>query len=168
MSQSGLNHSLLQRWRICKSLVSPYIDVSGCDNESSKKALYNSLVTHSLALVSLQREHKKHLEREKVLGDILDALRSGYNPNYQDMAVLEAVRGWEIHAGLPHIGEKEEGSDGDAADAAKTEEEELEEGMWSAEKLDKDLDGLLRSDHVSLLLEHEEHIRSPSPDSLRK
>src|ERR1700758_2722806 len=76
-------------------------------------ALYTSLITHHNALKSLQREHKKHLEREKQLSDILDTLRHGYNPNYQDMAVLEAVRGWEYLAGLPHIGEaeREEGSD---------------------------------------------------------
>jgi len=62
-------------------------------------ALYTSLVTHHNALKSLQREHKKRLEREKQLSDILDTLRHGYNPNYQDMAVLEAVRGGQGRVG---------------------------------------------------------------------
>jgi protein kinase C substrate 80K-H len=66
-------------------------------------ALMQSLDTHRKALKSLKREHDKHHEREKALGQILDTLRTGYNPNYQDMAVLEAVRGWEELAGLPHI-----------------------------------------------------------------
>ena len=135
-------------------------------------ALYASLVAHANALKSLQREHKKHLEREKSLGDILNSLRSGYNPNYQDMAVLEAVRGWEYHAGLPHIGveedaenKDEEGSD-DVEEAPEAVEEELEEGMWTAERLEKDLDGLLKADYVSLLMEHDTHIGASSTESI--
>jgi protein kinase C substrate 80K-H len=142
-------------------------------------ALYLSLIDHSNALKSLQREHTKLLEREKELSNILDTLRTGYNPNYQDMAVLEAVRGWEYIAGLPHINDvgKDKDQDGDVSDeeAGITEddkttvvEQELEEGMWTKEELEKDLDDLLRSDYVSLLMEHEEHIRSPAEDSMSK
>lgn len=58
-------------------------------------ALYSSLVSHSQALGSLLRQHKALEEREKALSDVLRNLKEGYNPNYQDMAVLEAVRGWE-------------------------------------------------------------------------
>ncbi|KAH9843751.1 glucosidase II beta subunit-like-domain-containing protein [Rhodofomes roseus] len=130
--------------------------------------LYKSLIEHSLALQSLQREHKQHLEREKALGDILDALRLGYNPNYQDMAVLEAVRGWEALAGLPHINDvrKEEGSTQSEGAVAQQEEEELEEGMWSTEQLDKELDKLLATDYDTLLIEHDKHIGAPAHDSL--
>ena len=56
-----------------------------------------------MALRALKRSYEELLEKEKTLSDILSALRAGYNPNYQDMAVLNAVRGWEYHAGLPHI-----------------------------------------------------------------
>ncbi|KAF8883454.1 glucosidase II beta subunit-like-domain-containing protein, partial [Infundibulicybe gibba] len=138
-----------------------------------KSPLYTSLMTHSLALKSLQREHKKHLEREKALGSILDSLRSGYNPNYQDMAVLEAVRGWEELSGLPHINEGSKGgseqeespeSQGEAS-AETTAEEVPDDGMWSAERLENELDSLVSSDYVSLLLEHEEHVKSPGDDS---
>lgn len=125
-------------------------------------ALYASLLTHHNALKSLQREHKKHLERERQLSDILDTLRHGYNPNYQDMAVLEAVRGWEFLAGLPHIGEaeREEGSDEEDEATANTDEvkEELEDGEWSTEQLEQELDELLHVDHVSLLMEHDSYV----------
>ncbi|KZT74542.1 hypothetical protein DAEQUDRAFT_701980 [Daedalea quercina L-15889] len=130
--------------------------------------LYKSLIEHSLALKSLQREYKKHLEREKALGDILDALRLGYNPNYQDMAVLEAVRGWEALAGLPHINDvrKEEGSTEDEGAVAEQQEETLGEGEWSAAKLDKELDSLLKSDYETLLIEHDKHLGAPAGGSL--
>ncbi|KAG6853592.1 hypothetical protein C0991_002998 [Blastosporella zonata] len=133
----------------------------------SLPALYLALLDHSDALVALQREHKKHLEREKALGDILHALRSGYNPNYQDMAVLEAVRGWEELSGLPHIAEAE---GGEAGDNVPVKEEvtttEDEENPWTSERLTNELDMLLNGDYVSLLLEHDEHIRAPREDSL--
>jgi len=128
--------------------------------------LYTSLITHHNALKSLQREHEKHLEREKQLSDILDTLRRGYNPNYQDMAVLEAVRGWEYLAGLPHITEveREEGSDEEDGKMTQVDkvEEELEEGEWSAQQLEQQLDELLNVDHVSLLIEHDSYVDEPA------
>ncbi|KAM5532645.1 hypothetical protein V8D89_013689 [Ganoderma adspersum] len=137
--------------------------------EKKSSPLYQSLKTHYTALKSLQREHKKQLEREKALGDILDQLRTGYNPNYQDMAVLEAVRGWEQLAGLPHIndvGKEDENADelgsDDVEDAAADEEEELEEGMWTAMQLEHQLDDLLRTDYDGLLIEHDKHVGAPA------
>ncbi|THH10557.1 hypothetical protein EW146_g8342 [Bondarzewia mesenterica] len=90
------------------------------------------------------------------------------------MAVLEAVRGWEYHAGLPHIGveedeenKAEEGSDEEDEIPAPTEqEEELEEGMLTAEQLDHQLDGLLKTDYVSLLMEHDTHAGASAAESL--
>lgn len=130
-----------------------------------------SLDSHRKALKSLHREHDKHLEREKALGQILDALRTGYNPNYQDMAVLEAVRGWEELAGLPHINDV--GKDGETQPEVKSEESSLEEEeaeaeMWSSHQLKFELGSLLGADHVSLLLEHEEHIQTPQEGSISK
>ena len=133
-------------------------------------------MTHVSALKSLQREHQKHLEREKALGDILDNLRTGYNPNYQDMAVLEAVRGWEQLAGLPHINdvgkdaenenEDEEELGSDEA-AVEEEEEEIEEGMWTAMQLEHQLDDLLNTDYEALLIEQDKHVGAPaSPTSI--
>lgn len=124
-------------------------------------ALYTSLITHHSALKSLQRELKKHLEREKQLSDILDTLRHGYNPNYQDMAVLDAVRGWEYLAGLPHITEadREEGSDEEDGATSQVDEakEGLEDGEWSAQQVDE----LLNVDHMSLLIEHDSYVDEP-------
>lgn len=132
-------------------------------------ALMQSFDTHRKALKSLQREHDKLLEREKVLGQILDALRTGYNPNYQDMAVLEAVRGWEELAGLPHINDV--GKDEETQPEVKSEEsleEEVEPGMWSGAQLKLELYSLLQVDQVSLLLEHEEHVQTPQEGSIRE
>lgn len=112
---------------------------------------------------SLQREHEKILENEKKLSEILDTLRRGYNPNYQDMAVLEAVRGWEEHASLPHINEvrKEDGTTEEGSkEVEETREESLEEGVWDADKLKNQLEGLLHTDYTQLLLEHDEYTRS--------
>lgn len=139
-------------------------------------ALYTSLIKHHLALKSLQHQHNQHLERERALGDILDALRTGYNPNYQDMAVLEAVRGWEFLAGLEHINDvrKDGGVTEDGEEEAKSEGEKEDEndddgddeGLFTEEELEKEIGPLLETDHISLLLEHEKHVNSPSKDSI--
>lgn len=132
-------------------------------------ALYESLLTHNNALKSLKREYERHIEREKALGDILDALRTGYNPNYQDMAVLEAVRGWEELAGLPHIndvGKESESTESTQEEAVMAEEEALEEGEWTEDDIKLRLSGLLNTDYVSLLLEHEEFIKVPIEGSI--
>ena len=128
--------------------------------------------------MSLQREHKQHLEREKALGDILNSLRSGYNPNYQDMAVLEAVRGWEFWAGLPHINDVKKDDESATPPAAEeedaeasTDEEGVEEedlGYWTPEQLETDIDPLLDTNYESLLLQHEQHIGAPGAESVRK
>ncbi|KAF9076641.1 glucosidase II beta subunit-like-domain-containing protein [Rhodocollybia butyracea] len=136
--------------------------------------LYTSLITHSNALKSLQREHKKHLQREKELSDVLDSLRTGYNPNYQDMAVLEAVRGWEELAGLPHINDvrkdsvsdEEAGLDEDWDSDGLEITEDVEDEMWTAEDLENDLDDLLNQDYISLLLEHDEYVQASSESSI--
>ncbi|KAJ2914464.1 hypothetical protein MD484_g5925, partial [Candolleomyces efflorescens] len=131
--------------------------------------LYQSLLNHNKALQSLRREYKKHAERERQLGDVLDALRRGYNPNYQDMAVLEAVRGWEELAGLPHINDVKKG-DGEEDVVEETREPKLEEpvndDLWTADELNNELDDLLQSDYTALLLDHEEHISAPTEDSI--
>jgi len=95
------------------------------------------------------------------------------------MAVLEAVRGWEELAGLTHINDvrkdgdstdiKDDTEKSESKDEGGSGEEKQDDGMWSVEKLEKDLDGLVGTDYVSLLLEHEEHIRSPQDEnSIRK
>jgi protein kinase C substrate 80K-H len=101
-------------------------------------------------LKSLQKEHKKHPEREKALGDILNSLRAGYSPNYQDMTVLEAIRGWETLAGLPHINDVRKDDDGKVGTAAEKPKTDEEEGFWNAAK--KELDKLLNRTDTNLLV----------------
>jgi protein kinase C substrate 80K-H len=91
------------------------------------------------------------------------------------MAVLEAVRGWEFHAGLPHIGVeednavKEEGKDEEEGEKKEEEEEVLEEGMWSKDDLEgRKLDELLETDYVGLLFEHDKFASGNSRASLRE
>ncbi|KIY63469.1 hypothetical protein CYLTODRAFT_403178 [Cylindrobasidium torrendii FP15055 ss-10] len=140
--------------------------LSAADLEHKKDSpLFQNLLDHHDALKSLQREHKKLKEREKTLAQILDTLRRSYNPNYQDMAVLDAVRGWEFLAGLPHINDVGK----DAADdktETKEKEEVLADDEWSAADLEKELPKLLKTDYVGLLLEHDEHIQLPPPSPL--
>ncbi|KAI0363840.1 endoplasmic reticulum protein [Pilatotrama ljubarskyi] len=156
-----------------KDLVERTESLSAAALEARKQSpLYQSLMTHVIALKSLQRDYKKHLEREKALGDILDNLRSGYNPNYQDMAVLEAVRGWEHLAGLPHINDvakDEESSEEEGSDAqdGQEEEEEVDDGLWSELQVEHQLDELLNTDYDALLNEHDKHVGAPvSPMSI--
>jgi protein kinase C substrate 80K-H len=141
--------------------------------------MYKSLVEHSNALKSLKREYDKLKEDEKALSDILSQLRTGFNPNYQDMAVLEAVRGFEYYAGLPHINERDddkgeseagsEAAEGQSAEEPPAEEEKLEEGMWSKERLDRELNALMWTDHTNLLLQHDSHVNTEkTPSSLRE
>lgn len=131
------------------------------------------MLAHSGALKALKRQHEDLVSREKTLADILSSLRAGYNPNYQDMAVLEAVRGYEFYAGLPSINDRDRKEGEDAAsdeegeESAEEKEEELEEGEWTKEQLDKDLGPMLYTDYDSLLLEHDQMIGSDSTQSLR-
>jgi hypothetical protein len=88
------------------------------------------------------------------------------------MAVLEAVRGWEVLAGLEHIndvkkdgGEATDGGEETKIDDAEEENDE-EEGLFTEEELEKEIGQLLDTDHISLLLEHEKHMNAPSKDSI--
>ena len=141
------------------------------------QALYKSLVEHAAALRALRREYYALKDKEQTLSDILSSLRAGYNPNYQDMAVLEAVRGYEFYAGLPPSNDRdkakeEEGETSEGQDT-ETEDEEpeiewLDDGEWSKAKLDTDLNDLLATDLDALLLEHDQHTESDEEsDSLR-
>jgi protein kinase C substrate 80K-H len=88
------------------------------------------------------------------------------------MAVLEAVRGWEAIAGLPHINDvgKDIPAEGETmtTEPAQVEEEALGTGEWTKTQLDTELDNLINSDHVSLLFAHDEHVNEPLETSIRK
>lgn len=91
------------------------------------------------------------------------------------MAVLEAVRGWETLAGLPHINDvrksEDEGSAAGIPESAKVEdkkEENADDELWSADRIEGELGKLLKVDHVSLLLEHEKLVGEHSSGSIRE
>jgi protein kinase C substrate 80K-H len=113
--------------------------------------LFKSLESHSELLESLLALHRNQRQRLNALEDILSGLRAGYNPNYQDMAVLEAVRGWEQIAGLPHIndGKKDEveGEEPPALD---------DQSKISDEEAEHKVESILKTNRVSLLMEHDE------------
>jgi protein kinase C substrate 80K-H len=138
----------------------------GYDPAKHATALYKSLEQHKKALEAYKRLHEKAKKREETLKTILSTLREGYNPNYQDMAVLEAVRGWEAFDGL-----HPKGSDADLAGerVEKTEEpENLNEGDWTDSELEDGLSDLIDTDHMSLLLAHEGYIESNNGTSPSK
>jgi protein kinase C substrate 80K-H len=127
-------------------------------------ALYSSLQQHALALKSLRAEHERALAAQTQLEDILAGLRTAYNPNYQDMAVLAAVRDYEAHAKLPHINDVRSGADEDAEDEAEGTPAAIEDagdGLWSSDELEEKIDGVLGADYESLLLEHDKHVGTP-------
>jgi protein kinase C substrate 80K-H len=121
------------------------------------------------------------VDEHSELENILSSLRESFNPNYQDMGVLAAVRAYEKIAGLPHINDVRNAADEVDGTVVKTEEEEgaipaeenVEDGkerLWNATELEEKLDDLIKSDTESLLLEHDKHAASPaggSGDSLR-
>ncbi|KAI5116540.1 hypothetical protein M0805_004323 [Coniferiporia weirii] len=142
--------------------------------QKKESPLYQSVIEHAAALKALKRAKEELAARERTLSDILSSLRAGYNPNYQDMAVLEAVRGYEYYAGLPSSNDRDRAKDEEAEAEAEIEEEEekveeaqkLEEGEWTKEQLEQGLDDLLDTDYVTLLLEHDQHVGIDSAQSI--
>ena len=76
------------------------------------------------------------------------------------MAVLEAVRGWDAYNG-----EEESGDAAEGEAAAAPEEEQLEEGEWSEDQIEHQLDSLVNRDYESLLIEHDEHMARLDEDA---
>lgn len=116
--------------------------------------MFESLESHSELLEALLVLYKGQGERLNALEDILSSLRTGYNPNYQDMAVLEAVRGWEQIAGLPHINDVKKGED-------ESGEEPLPFDVQheiSGEEIEREIESTLKTNHISLLMEHDQYV----------
>ncbi|QRV91282.1 protein kinase C substrate 80K-H [Ceratobasidium sp. AG-Ba] len=139
------------------------VDAAALEHQK-QSPLYSSLVSHNAALTSLRAKQAELQAKLDTLEEILAGLKRSYNPNYQDMGVLEAVRGWDAYHGVepePVINQAEEGSE-PAVDEKPQKEPESEpepekEDEWTTEKLDE----LARADHVALLLEHARHISGP-------
>lgn len=135
-----------------------------------RAALYASLKAHADLLKRLQKIQSAQKDRIKELGEILDGLKGGYNPNYQDMAVLAAVRAWDTAKGVKLAAtgnddsssvptdskEAESDNDSSSTEISSTEEEEEEDIQ------DWQINEVLDADHDSLLMEHDEFASLPS------
>jgi hypothetical protein len=124
--------------------------------------LFKSLESHSELLESLLVLHKNQRQRLDALEDILSTLRTGYNPNYQDMAVLEAVRGWEQVAGLPHINDVKKGEDGGGGNTPPSDDQ----SEVSDEETERKVDSILKTNRVSLLMEHDKYVDQAPASSI--
>jgi protein kinase C substrate 80K-H len=125
-------------------------------------AFFKSLESHSELLGDLLVLYKEQRERLGVLEDILLSLRTGYNPNYQDMAVLEAVRGWEQIAGLLHINDvrKEQDEGGEESLPLDVQQE------ISDEETERQVESILKTNYVSLLMEHDQYVDQSQTSSI--
>ena len=112
-------------------------------------ALYTHVLSQRLALTRL-RSKTSRLEKElNTLHNILEELSKGYNPNYQDMAVKAAVKGYEEVMAVPEVV--------DGAEAVEVEEEIEDRELDDLEK--KDLDAMLLSDTSDLGGDEEDGLR---------
>ncbi|KAG9127283.1 hypothetical protein FRC07_015041 [Ceratobasidium sp. 392] len=165
------------------------IDAAALEHQK-QSPLYNSLLSHNAALTSLRAKQAELQTKLDTLEEILAGLKRSYNPNYQDMGVLEAVRGWDAYHGVepepepivnqagtdPLATEAEiieaqanlyaaEGSAEPVVEEKSTEPQSEKGDEPEPEKEDEwtteKLDELARADHVALLLEHARHISGP-------
>ncbi|KEP55176.1 kinase C substrate 80 kDa-H protein [Rhizoctonia solani 123E] len=142
------------------------VDAAALEHQK-QSPLYQSLLSHSSALTSLRSKQTELQAKLDTLEEILANLKRSYNPNYQDMGVLEAVRGWDSYHGVEPDSEStakqaEEGDSG-AEPTPEKEPELVKEDEWTKSKLDE----LARANHVALLLEHSRHILGPQDDESR-
>ena len=77
------------------------------------------------------------------------------------MAVLEAVRGWEQIAGLLHINDvkKDEDEGGEGSLPFDVQHE------ISSEETERRVDSILKTNYVSLLMEHDQYVDQPQTSS---
>ncbi|KAJ1310997.1 hypothetical protein OPQ81_009505 [Rhizoctonia solani] len=136
------------------------VDAAALEHQK-QSPLYQSLLAHNSALTSLRSKQAELQGKLDTLEDILSNLKRSYNPNYQDMGVLEAVRGWDAYHGIEPESESatkqaEEGEP-ESETVPEKQPETIKEDEWTTAKLDE----LARADHVALLLEHSRHVSGP-------
>jgi len=69
------------------------------------------------------------------------------------MAVLEAVRGWEQIAGLPHINDAKKNEDGGGEGSLPLDDQP----KISDEEVEHEIESILKTNRVSLLMEHDKY-----------
>ena len=128
-------------------------------------ATYTTIQDHVDLLNHMTIEQAALQERITALESVLTNLKAGYNPNYQDMAVLEAVRGCGWDALKPEPTEAEGDAEESTEESTEAEAEpipEPEEERWTETKIFQ----LKSTDPLSVLLEHERHISGPGGDEI--
>lgn len=70
------------------------------------------------------------------------------------MAVLEAVRGWEQIAGLPHINDVKKNEDGGGEEPLSLDDQ----SKISDEEVEHEIESILKTSLVSLLMEHDKYV----------
>jgi len=70
------------------------------------------------------------------------------------MAVLEAVRGWEQISGLPHINDVKKNEDGGGEELPSLDDQP----KISDEEVEHEIESTLKTNLVSLLMEHDEYV----------
>ena len=73
------------------------------------------------------------------------------------MAVLEAVRGWEQIAGLPHINDVKKDEDQGGEELLPFDDQ----SNISDEEVERKIDSILKTNRVSLLMEHDKYVDQP-------
>lgn len=106
---------------------------------------------------------------------LLNDLENGYNPNYVDMAVINAVKAWKSIKGASEeatateaapdpVPEQDASSTQEESAPAETDEEddepelteeEMEDQKWTEHEVKRLKD---HTDYVSLMLDHERHV----------
>ena len=80
------------------------------------------------------------------------------------MAVLEAVRGWEQIAGLPHINDvKKDGAGGGEESLPLSDQSEV-----SNEETESKVESILKTNRVALLMEHDKYVDQARMSSICK
>ncbi|KZT51372.1 hypothetical protein CALCODRAFT_137503 [Calocera cornea HHB12733] len=116
-----------------------------------KSPLYASLKSHSAAVQALTKKVSNLEGKITTLTTILAELEKGHNPNYQDMAVRGAIKGYQDFLDSEK-GAAPEVTEAGVEEMLKQDEDDVE--VWTAEELKR----LGQADLTGLLLEHEQHL----------
>jgi len=80
------------------------------------------------------------------------------------MAVLEAVRGWEQIAGLPHINDVKKDEDEGGEEPPSFDDQ----SKVSHEETEHRVESILKTNYVSLLIEHDKYLDQAQASSMRE
>ncbi|KAG0145571.1 hypothetical protein CROQUDRAFT_93686 [Cronartium quercuum f. sp. fusiforme G11] len=137
-------------------------------NKLKETDLYRKIIEYQDGIKGLKKQNEQYKKDLDQLERILADLKEGYNPNYQDMAVKGAVKGFE---------EWKTAAEGDAADEPTSDQNQLNElenqdavALIAAARTQLGFD-FSHVDSTTILVKVEEYLPEslkPSYDKLRK